>query len=84
MYPETQNPTKPLLKVPEVARLLDVKEHRVRELARQNLIPHVRIGRQLRFESGQLRVWIEAGGQALPGGWRRAADVSSCDAGGTK
>jgi excisionase family DNA binding protein len=71
MSPHVEGKRSPLLKVPDVARLLDVKEHRVRELARQNLIPHVRIGRQLRFDSVQLNEWIARGGQALPGGWRR-------------
>ena len=60
-----------LLTVPEVARLLNVSEARTRELARQHLIPVVRLGRQLRFDPDAIQAWIADGGQALPGGWRR-------------
>ena len=63
-----------LLTVPQVARLLNVSEARTRELARQNLLPVVRLGRQLRFDPDALEAWIADGGQALPGGWRREPD----------
>lgn len=63
-----------------MARLIDANElaerhglhaERWRELARQNLVPHVRLGRTLRFDPERVAQWIDAGGQALPGGWRR-------------
>jgi excisionase family DNA binding protein len=79
MSAETENQPQRLLRVPDVARLLDVKEHRVRELSRQDLIPHIRIGRQLRFDLRQLEAWIEQGGKALPGGWKRALDDSAAN-----
>lgn len=60
-----------LITVPRAAALLGLRERRIYQLARDGLIPSVRIGRQLRFDEDALRQWIAAGGQALPGGWRR-------------
>ena len=65
-----------LLTMQEVARVLRVSEARAYELARDQLLPTVRLGRQLRVEEEALRQWIRAGGQALPGGWRRAPGVA--------
>lgn len=60
-----------LLRVPKVARILDISEQRVYEMARQDLLPHVRLGRQIRIDSQALDDFITQGGQALPGGWRK-------------
>ncbi len=57
----------------EVARILKVKPARVQELVRQGILPHFRLGRQIRIDQQQLQHFIERGGQALPGGWRRTA-----------
>lgn len=57
----------------EVARILKVKPSRVQELVRQGILPHFRLGRQIRIDQQQLQHFIERGGQALPGGWRRIA-----------
>jgi len=62
-----------LLIVPEVAEMLRISEPRAYELVRQGLIPHTRLGRQIRVEEGALREFVKAGGQALPGGWKREA-----------
>lgn len=59
--------------VKPVAELLDVKPARVYDLAQQNLIPHIKLGRQVRFDLDKVEEWLEAGGQALPGGWRQEA-----------
>lgn len=56
-----------LLKLPEVASMLDVPSARVYEMARRGLIPVVRMGRQLRVNPEELSNWIAAGGQTLPG-----------------
>ena len=66
----------------DVSRLLDVKPTRVYELANMGILPGVvRLGRQLRFDLVKIENFIEQGGQALPGGWRREsgdhADVGS-------
>jgi excisionase family DNA binding protein len=55
----------------EVARILKVKPSRVQELVRHGILPHFRLGRQIRIDRQQLQNFIERGGQALPGGWRR-------------
>jgi excisionase family DNA binding protein len=56
-----------------VAELLGVKPPRVYDLAQQNLIPHIKLGRQVRFDLDKVEAWLESGGQALPGGWRQEA-----------
>ncbi len=60
-----------LLTIPEVAARLRVSRARAYQLAREGLIPIVRLGRQLRVEEGALRAWLANGGQALSGGWQR-------------
>jgi len=61
-----------LLTVEEVAREWKVRPGRIYELAREGRLPGVvRLGRQVRLDATRLRDWIAAGGQALPGGWRR-------------
>jgi len=62
-----------LLKVSEVAAILDVSVARAYELCRENILPHVRLGRQLRVDPDQLQEWIKNGGKALPGGWKKNA-----------
>ena len=66
--------TRQLLRMREVAEILDVTLHRAYELARTGVIPTVRIGRQLRVDADRLQEWIDSGGQSLPGGWRREAE----------
>ncbi len=59
-----------LLKADEVARILDVPRDRIYEMASDDLLPVVRMGRQIRVDEAKLKEWIEKGGKALPGGWR--------------
>ncbi len=54
-----------LLTITQVATILQVPPSRVYELARQRLIPVVRLGRQVRVDEDELRRWIKAGGQSL-------------------
>ena len=59
------------------AQILGVKEGRVYEMIRTGLLPAgvvVHLGRQIRIDEDALRAWIHAGGQALPGGWRREGE----------
>ena len=60
-----------LLTIPEVARVLRVPPARAYNLAREGLIPTVRVGRQVRVDRDALQEWIRDGGRPLPGGWRR-------------
>jgi excisionase family DNA binding protein len=54
-----------LLTAKETAEILKVTLPRVYELAREGLIPSVRMGRQIRFHEEKLMEWIEQGGSAL-------------------
>ena len=54
-----------LMKIPEMARVLDVPVDRGYALARKGIIPVVRVGRQVRVDEDQLAAWIEAGGREL-------------------
>jgi excisionase family DNA binding protein len=54
-----------LLTAKEVSQVLQVKPARVYELAREQVIPSVRLGeRQVRFDEAALREWIARGGAA--------------------
>jgi excisionase family DNA binding protein len=56
-----------LLRAPEVAEILGVSQARVYELARQRIVPSIRLGRQIRFDPDALRRWMDDGGQRWPG-----------------
>ena len=60
-----------LLTLREAASILRVKYPRAAELAREGIIPVVRLGRQVRIDPDQLDMFLQNGGKALPGGWRR-------------
>ena len=66
-----------LITTEAMATILGVRPARARDLARDPHILHagtvVKIGRQVRINEDKLREFIEAGGCALPGGWRREA-----------
>lgn len=48
-----------LLRAEDVAPMLQVEPATVREWARRDQIPHVRIGRSVRFSEPELERWIE-------------------------
>lgn len=54
-----------LLKMDEVAEILDVTRDRAYALARDGTIPVVYIGRQVRVEEGKLIAFINKGGKQL-------------------
>ena len=60
-----------ILNVDEVAARYGTSRQRVYTLARENLIPAIRMGRLVRFSVRQLLEWEEQGGKALDGGWRK-------------
>ncbi len=62
-----------LLTLAQTASILQIKYVRAAELARQNILPVVRLGRQIRVAPDQLKAFISQGGKALPGGWKREA-----------
>ena len=51
-----------LLRIPEVAERLAVSTPRAYALAREGVIPIVRLGRQVRVDDRQLEEWIASGG----------------------
>lgn len=55
-----------LLTVPEVARLLRVRESTVYTWAEAGLLPCHRVGRLLRFDRGQVLAWLDRRGTGLP------------------
>lgn len=59
-----------LMTVPEVAAILGISVERTYALAREGILPVVRLGRQIRLDPEQLDNWISRGGQALPCGWK--------------
>ena len=64
-----------LLTVRELAPRLRVGVPRLYEMAREGLIPSIRLGRQLRFELTQIERWIDAGGVGFTGRQGRASDA---------
>jgi excisionase family DNA binding protein len=61
-----------LITAKTVAEQLAVPVPTIYQLAREGRIPGVvRVGRLVRFDPERVEAWIEAGGQALPGGWRK-------------
>jgi putative molybdopterin biosynthesis protein len=61
-----------LLTMSEVSARLGISTARGYELAREKIIPVVRLGRQLRVDPEELKNFIKRGGQSLPGGWRKS------------
>jgi hypothetical protein len=69
----------PLIRAKQVQKLLALGSvQRVYALAREGIIPSIRLGRSIRFDPAQIAAFIANGGKALngPGGWRRPAPVS--------
>lgn len=66
--PDPQPLAEPLLDANEAARLLRVPRSTLYELVRSRGLPHVRVGRTLRFTRRGLAGWISANthGQARP------------------
>ena len=62
-----------LLTLSEASELLCVDYARAAHLARAGMLRSavVRIGRQVRINPVRLREIIDAGGEPLPGGWKR-------------
>ena len=60
--------TKELLTLDQVARILQVKYHRAAELAREGILPVIRLGRQVRVCPDQLAAFLANGGASLPTG----------------
>jgi excisionase family DNA binding protein len=49
-----------LLEAKEIAELLGVPERWVREHTRSGAIPHVQLGRYVRYDRGDVVAWVES------------------------
>ncbi len=45
--------------IPEVARFLKISKSKVYGLVQQGLIPHVRIGKNVRIKDRDLQAWLD-------------------------
>ena len=57
---------KPLWDACELAQRLGIHRTRLYALVRAGRIPHVRIGRAIRFDPESIRMWEQTGGWASP------------------
>ena len=57
-----------LMNVTQTAEHLGIPARQVYYYCSKGLIPHIRIGRLVRFSEDQIKRWIEAGGSSLPDG----------------
>jgi len=57
-------PLPKLLTAGEVAQARGLRLHRIYQLCREGLIPHVKIGRSIRFSRQEVAEWLAAGGTA--------------------
>ena len=68
----------PLITLKQTAIALGVTYERAAQLAREGVLPVVRLNRQYRVDPDRLSEFIANGGRALPGGWRRGSgDVAA-------
>lgn len=58
--PDTPLLTEPLLTADEAAQLLRVPRSTLYELVRARGLPHIRVGRSLRFTRPDLAIWLGA------------------------
>jgi excisionase family DNA binding protein len=54
-----------LMRMPEVAAVLDIPLSRAYELVRAGLLPVVRVGRQVRVDPALFRDWVVGGGSDI-------------------
>lgn len=62
-----------LLTMAELEQITRQNRSHLYKMAREGLIPSIRIGRSVRFHPEQIEEWMRNGGQALEGGWRHQA-----------
>lgn len=58
--------TKRMLRASDVAELLDLPVKRVHILAREGVIPRIKVGRQVRFNPIEIQAWLNEGGSDYP------------------
>ncbi len=63
----------PLAAADYVAARLGVTKQRVYDLAREGIIPHVRLGRSIRFARDDIENFVKSGGKSWVGRWRKSS-----------
>lgn len=58
----------------ELSEVLGVSRARIYELAREGVLPVVRLGRTIRFSKQVVQAFIENGGKSWPNQWRKSSD----------
>jgi len=48
----------PLLTAKELSEILKVSPRTIREWARRNIIPHMKLGGSVRFDEKQIQIWL--------------------------
>ena len=69
----------PLTGADDVAARLGVTKQRVYDLAREGIIPHVRLGRSIRFAQEDIEDFVRNGGKSWVGRWRKSSAPQSVD-----
>lgn len=54
-----------LMTASQTAQILNISKPRLYDLVKRGIVPHVRLGRQVRFDKGQIEDWISRGGTPL-------------------
>jgi hypothetical protein len=62
-----------LLKGKQVEEIYGIKNRSLIGYAKHGVIKAVRVGRQIFYDRLSLDAFIESGGKAFPGGWKREA-----------
>ena len=62
-----------LITAGDLAGLLEVSRARIYELAREGLLPAVRLGRTIRFSRAAVNAFIKDGGTTWANGWKKSA-----------
>ncbi len=57
---------RPLRDADWAAAVLGLSKPRIYDLVRQRILPHVRLGRQVRFDERAIAKFVESGGSSLP------------------
>ena len=70
---QEKNARRSLVDADPIAHRMDISRWQLLELCRKNLVPHVRLGRRVKFDPDKIEEWIASGGQAQPDAARPAS-----------
>ena len=73
MCEPTPTEVSPLVGVRAVAAYLGISEAQLYQACRDDIVPHVKIGRRTKFQPEAIMDWVANGGSSFPGGWKKEA-----------